>query len=303
MTKQKAVLASFILLMLPAAASAASGLWNEVFFETIFVPSSYQTAGAVSLYMRLKNPGVSITYHAEAFEIDDRGQKIRGLHPGDILATGRKVLFTFPSELDDSDISWYATGSALGTPYGVWVSDAADPGNRSCTGEAYATNVPIIHESYMGTPDYPLNNTAGGYGNLFASLSVAPPVHSIEVSGPVSCVDSGDRAKVCTLTGTGNVAAVFRFASTSANFYGSMYHVFTREDFINPSYGQVQGCDNFGALHPSIAVPEQTLTFTLTTVPATTSLPYSLPTPAPRVPPSLSRSPRPTRTVASSATV
>ena len=119
----------------------------------------------------------------------------------------------------------------------------------------------------MGTPDHPLNNTAGGYGNLFASLSVAPPAHSIEVSGPVSCVDSGDKAKVCTLTGTGNVAVVFRFASTSANFYGTMYHVFTRGDFINPSYGQVQGCDNFGALHPSLAVPEQVLTYALTVAP------------------------------------
>ena len=120
MTKQKSILLSFILLMLPTAASAAGVLWNEVFSETIFVPSSYQTVGAVSLFMQLEHPGVSIAYRTEAFELDDNGQKIRELHPNDILATGRKVMFTFPAELDDYDISWYATGSALAllTVYG-----------------------------------------------------------------------------------------------------------------------------------------------------------------------------------------
>ena len=272
MMKQKAVLASFILLMLPTAASAASVVWSQV-SPSVFSMTLTQTAGVVSLIMNLEHPGVSVTYHANAYKLDDYGQKARLLYPSDSLPVGTKVLFTFPadSQFSDADIVWYATGSAIGTPYGQWVPGSGDARNGACNGQPYATNVPIIHPSYNGTPGNPLDNTAGGTASEYALLSIAPPGRYIGVSGPVSCTDAANGDKTCTLTGEGTVSATYTFNATQANFFGGMYYNFTRQDFIDPSYGQTEGCRDFGELEPAIMVPQQTIAYQIAVAPISES--------------------------------
>jgi hypothetical protein len=267
MMKQKAVLASFILLTFPTAASAASVVWSQV-SPSVFSMTLTQTAGVVSLIMNLEHPGVSVTYHANAYKLDDYGQKARLLYPSDSLPVGTKVLFTFPadSQFSDADIVWYATGSAIGTPYGQWVPGSGDARNGACNGQPYATNVPIIHPSYNGTPGNPLDNTAGGTASEYALLSIAPPGRYIGVSGPVSCTDAANGDKTCTLTGEGTVSATYTFNATQANFFGGMYYNFTRQDFIDPSYGQTEGCRDFGELEPAIIVPQQTIAYRIAVV-------------------------------------
>lgn len=268
MVNRKAVLAFLILLMLPTAASAASVVWSQV-SQSVFSMTLTQTAGVVSLIMNLEHPGVSVTYHANAYTLDSNGRRVRQLYPSDSLPVGTKVLFAFPadSQFSDADIVWYATGSAIGTPYGQWVPGSGDARNGACNGQPYATNVPIIHPSYNGTPGNPLDNTAGGTASEYALLSITPPGRYIQVSGPASCSDQANDDKVCTLTGSGAVSATYTFNATQANFFGGMYYTFTRQDFIDPSYGQTEGCRDFGQLEPAIIVPQQTIAYQIAVVP------------------------------------
>ena len=263
MTKQKSILLSFILLMLPTAASAASVVWSQVSQE-VFSMTVIKAVGAVSLIMNLEHPGVSVTYHANAYKLDSSGQRVGLLNANNSLPVGAKVLFTFPadSQFNYTDISWYATGSAFGTPYGQWVYGSGDARVGACSGQPYATGLSITH----GTPGNTIDYTSAGLADEYALLSVAPPPRSIQVSGPVSCTDAPSGDKTCTLTGEGSVIATYSFAATQADFFGGMYYYFTRQDFIEPANGQQQGCRDFGLLEPAIIVPAQTIAYQIAVV-------------------------------------
>ena len=223
-----------------------------------------KAVGAVSLIMNLEHPGVSVTYHANAYKLDSSGQRVGLLNANDSLPVGGKVLFTFPadSQFNNTDISWYATGAAFGTPYGQWVYGSGDARVGACSGQPYATGLSITH----GTPGNTFDYTSAGLADEYALLSVAPPLRSIQVSGPVSCTDAANGDKTCTLTGEGSVTATYSFAATQGDFYGGMYYYFTRQDFINPANGQQQGCRDFGLLEPAIIVPAQTIKYQIAVV-------------------------------------
>ena len=228
-----------------------------------------KAVGAVSLIMNLEHPGVSVTYHANAYKLDSSGQRVGLLNANDSLPVGGKVLFTFPadSQFNNTDISWYATGAAFGTPYGQWVYGSGDARVGACSGQPYATGLSITH----GTPGNTFDYTSAGLADEYALLSVAPPLRSIQVSGPVSCTDGANGDKTCTLTGEGSVTATYSFAATQGDFYGGMYYYFTRQDFINPANGQQQGCRDFGLLEPAIIVPAQTIKYQMAVVPVSES--------------------------------
>ena len=262
-------------------AHAESVQWNQNLI------SDYESAViAVVLHtkMILSNPGITLNYYGHAFLVDESGNKLRPLVSGDTLTAGDRVLFEFGPH-QNSDISWYASGSAWGTPYGYWRDGASDPGGSNIiaspapksaaptcnanVADKYATRAVIEDEHYVPgcKVDGPScsTNLIGGYGDLYAAYSVAPPGKSVSTSGGAwsGCTDAGSGNKICTVDSNGVTAsAALVFASTQSRFYGDMVYEFTNKNFRANDGGQHSGCLNMGKLGSSITVPEQRIEYT-----------------------------------------
>jgi hypothetical protein len=242
---------------MPAFARADNAQWTSSGLGD-YSSVCCQTAGNVHFSMTLSSPGITVNYYGQAFLVDSSEAKLRQLKSGDTLNSGDRVLFEFSPHLN-SDISWYATGSAWGTPYGYWVGDAADPGGNSCNNsDMFASGVGIIDLHY---------GAAGGYANLYARYAVTPPDETISTTGAWSgCVSAGGSDKICTVgSGESNASAELTFAATQSKFYGDMTYAFTTPNFVVNSFGNTTGCRYMGALGGAITIPAQTITYNFTT--------------------------------------
>ena len=255
----------------PALTRAESAQWNTT-LSSNYASVCCTSVSRVHLQMTLSNPGITVNYYANAFKVDASGNKIHQLSSGDTLNAGDRVLFEF-SPHSNSDISWYATGSAWGTPYGYWVAGATDPGSPACVidstvghggtaryadeGNKFASGVGIIDGD---------DGTSGGGSNLYARYAVAPPDKSISTSGAWSgCVGTRDSNEICTVGTSGDSAsATLTFATTKSNFYGDMVFWFLNARFRANSGGRNDGCLSMGALGGAITIPAQTITYNFT---------------------------------------
>lgn len=97
------------------------------------------------------------------------------------------------------DIYWFATAAFYDSPYGDWVAGAGHPGGNIC-----------IPKNYVG-------HGAGDDDDVYASLSVDPPVKSLSVSN-ATCTDISG-GKSCVLATAGTATASFDFAPTIGYYY------------------------------------------------------------------------------------
>lgn len=258
---------------------AESVQWNQALSGNY---TSAVISEVIHLTMTLSNPAVTVNYYGSAFLVDSTGAKIQQLSSGSTLNAGDRVLFEFGSH-QNSDISWYGTGAALGTPYGYWRSGATDPGGSNIVAvpapvsgaptceanpaDKYATQAVIEDEHYV--PGCKVNGPScattpiGGYGDLYAAYSIAPPSKSVSTSGAWSgCVDAGNGNKICTVGDSGGGAtASLVFASTQSRFYGDMVYNFTSKNFRANDGGKHSGCVDMGTLGSAITVPQREIQF------------------------------------------
>ncbi len=104
----------------------------------------------------------------------------------------------------DSDISWFASGYAMDSPYGYWKSDAGQPDGWLC-----------ISGNYIATPWAYLIKA-----DTYASLSIAPPIKTVTYSGTASL--SCDASKMnCKIVSPGTIKAIINFATTNAKWWVS----------------------------------------------------------------------------------
>jgi hypothetical protein len=154
---------------------------------------------------QLINPTVSITYLSEVQLLDDNNNVIRNVTNGESLPVGSRVLFKFVPH-DYSHIYWFATGGVYDSPYGDWVAGAAQPSNICQPKNIYLAQSDVQSQTFKL--------------DLYASLSTNPPVKTLTVGGPTSCVTASDGiSKICTLTDVGSVNAQFDFGPTNATFW------------------------------------------------------------------------------------
>ena len=201
--RSKIFLFALIISVMPTLAGAESVVWSAVQPDLIDVGSDGENRSTTYLY----DSSVSITYNVGVSMIDEQGNKVRPIANGESLPENTRVLLEFMPHVY-TDIYWFGTGGSYDSPYGDWTAAAgAPPGAERCSQKN-------LYQSKV-----PLSKTSGV--DLFAALSVAPPVKNITMGGvTASCVASGSAGnQICTLTTPGTVNATFRFQPTKGEFY------------------------------------------------------------------------------------
>src|SRR3989344_9347641 len=85
-------------LFLASSAHAENVQWNQNLTGDYTSPSLNCCGPAtVDLIMSLSNPGITVNYYGQAFQIDSSGNKLRQLSSGDSMNAGDRVLFEFTS--------------------------------------------------------------------------------------------------------------------------------------------------------------------------------------------------------------
>ena len=179
-------------------AHAESVVWNKTEVGAMCTPASTGSRICSDAEdANIENPTIAITYAVRVIN-PATGEVVSA---GSTVPQGTVLDYEFIPHTYDH-VYWFATGHFYDSPYGDWVAGAARPMGDLCVEKNYLT-------------------TLGSHGPLHATLSVDPPVKSIDVSN-ASCADasSGNKiAKRCTLSSVGSVPAMFTFADTKGHFF------------------------------------------------------------------------------------
>jgi hypothetical protein len=182
-------------------------------------------------YLGIQDPSVTIVH-----TIVIKDHTTHTLIPaGGAVTQGQTVDLIF-QPFASHEISWFATGYSLDSPYGSWVSGATAPprvGNAvTCNADDYVEDV---------TPQ-----AIGVTFQVYSPFQVDPPVRTITIpAGLTSCsalTVAGDTSATmtCTVSGLGTITPTFNYANSFGMFYYRYYDPRDRTSEV-PSLGP-PGC-------------------------------------------------------------
>lgn len=161
--------------------------------------------GGGNAWLRINQITATVQYSVQAFLLNANGGVVGPIACGSSVPQGSRVALTFVPH-QDQDISWFRTGHASDSPYGIWIPNATRSYPNACT-----------------DPQYYLLTSPNG-NKVYARLIGSPPSETI-TGLPASCSSYGTNGadRVCTVNSS--IDANFTFASTFGLFYADeAYH-------------------------------------------------------------------------------
>jgi len=183
-----------------SAGNFNSTIWNKT--ESIQLCSDGSPYNCIT---RLKNPNISIQYNTRIKNLDT-GEIVQC---GSSVPTGTRLKFEF-SPHNYRDITWFATGYSVDSPYGKWTNGASFTGSKCSSGN---------YVSYDSLYDPTFNFWYAM--KTFVSFVVNPPTKSItNRSGLSSCGNPDSNGSItCTANTAGSITPKFNFGNTYGKFY------------------------------------------------------------------------------------
>ena len=206
----------------------------------------------------LVGPHVEVNYQANIYNQSQGGSLVAD---NDVIPVGTVLKFE-PKPFESEDVYWFGTGYSQDSPNGHWIANAGVPDTAG--GSFFFQTTQCNNQDFVGTTAPGL---FGAKYDVYSPLSINPPVVSVNHTGTAGLTCDASKQN-CTVTSPGTIGTTFTFASTYAQFYyryaneGDSSCVWQNVPMATQS--DASGKTTPDATPFSIAVPTQTVSFTLT---------------------------------------